>query len=253
MQRRRFAALALGALAPTAWAQRSPATVSGPAPGLIRWPTSPLAVPSAADRLLQMQPMVSTRRDETHSCLAVTTSAFGAAGSAYQFSGRMRTVRQLRAVEPNAWEVAWLVWNYVDNDHLYYFILKPNGWEVGKRDPRYVVPGVNDGQKIMATGESIKGVIGRWYTFDIRIAGVHAEIYIDGVFVCRFHDTDAQPLLAGRAGLYCEDALCQWNSITAPVVDSFDMEPIQPFVDGSQLTYWRIAFLGYGSGGIVAA
>ena len=233
MQRRTFAmGLALVAMTAGVRAQRAPAT---------------------GDRLLQMQPRVSTTEGETHSSLAVSNGSFGAGGTPYRFAGRMRTVRQLRrGSKPNAWEVAWLFWNFGDNDHLYYFILKPNGWEVGKRDPRYVVPGVNDGQKIMATGESVKAVIGQWYEFDIRVHGAVADIFIDGKRVCRFEDKDTRPLLAGRVGLYTEDALCQWDDVTAPVADSFDREPLQAFADGSQLANWRIAFLGYGSGGIVA-
>ena len=235
MQRRKFALGAvLAALGAGAQARRKPVSRDG-------------------DRVLQMQPLAPSQPNETHAALAVSNQAFGGTGTPYRFAGRMRTLRQLRAVNPNAWEVAWLFWNFGDNDHLYYFVLKPNGWEIGKRDPRYVVPGVNDGQKIMATGESVKLALGQWYQFDIRVFGAQAEIFIDGALVCRFKDTDSSPLLAGRVGLYTEDAECQWNDVTAPVADSFDMEPVQPFVDGSQLTNWRIAFLGYGSGGIVSA
>lgn len=124
MQRRTFAmGLALAAMTAGVRAQRAPAT---------------------GDRLLQMQPMVSTTEGETHSSLAVSNGSFGAG------------------------------------------------------------------------------------------------------------DKDTRPLLAGRVGLYTEDALCQWDDVAAPVADSFDREPLQAFADGSQLANWRIAFLGDGSGGIVA-
>lgn len=199
-----------------------------------------------------MQPMASTRADETHSVLALSTGSFGAGGAAYRFAGLTRTLSQLRTPVPNAWEVSWLVWNYVDTDHLYYFVLKPNGWEVGKRDPRYAVAGVNDGQKIIATGENVKApAMGQWYDFDIRVQGVDADIYVNGSLVCHFKDTDTGGLTGGQVGLYAEDASCQWDAITAPFADSFEMEPVQPLVDGSQLTYWRVAYLGFGSGGIV--
>jgi len=243
LQRRKFA-FALGLTAAgAAWGQ-------GARRKLKQAPPSIPPAPGQGDRLLEMQPLVSTRAGETHAALAVSNAAFQ---GPYRFAGQTRTVRQLRAVKPNAWEVSWAFWNFVDNNHLYYFVLKPNGWEVGKRDPRYVVPGVNDGQKIMATGETAKLRIGEWYEFDIRVSGAEADIYVNGVLVHRFRDTDSAPFTAGRVGLYTEDAHCQWNNIAAPVADSFDMEPVQPFVDGSQLTNWRIAFLGYGSGGIVAA
>lgn len=215
-------------------------------------PSAPATKVTSGDRLIRMQPMPSTTAGETHAFLAVSSQSFGAGGTFYSFSGQMRTVKQLRTSTPNAWEVAWLVWNYTDNDHLYYFVLKPNGWEIGKRDPRYVVPGVNDGQKIMATGESLKLAMGQWYQFDIKVTGAEAEIFINGKMLTKFRDTDSNPLLTGRVGLYGEDAVCEWNHITAPFADSFEMEPVQPFADGSQLTNWRVVFLGYGSGGIVA-
>jgi hypothetical protein len=240
MQRRQFAlAVAFAAVGGTAAARNERKRAPAPAPA-----------PVITDRLLAMQPKASTRASETHACLAVSTNVFS---GPYRFSGQCRTVKQLRTgTAPNEWEVAWCVWNFTDDDHLYYFVLKPNGWEIGKRDPRYVAPG-NDGQLTMATGESMKYRIGDWYTFDIRVNGNEADIYVNGVFVCHFKDTDTAPFYAGRVGLYTEDALCHWNNISAPVADGFDMEPIQPFVDGSQLTYWRIWYLGYGSGGIVAA
>lgn len=241
MQRRLFA-LSLG-LAATA-------AIARPGGGRKTRNSDPAPAPTG-DRLLRMQPLASTRPEETHACLAVSTQLFS---GAYRFGGQARTVRQLRTGSaPNPWEVAWAVWNCTDDDHLYYFVLKPNGWEIGKRDPRYVVPGVNDGQKVMATGESMKSTVGSWYTFDIRVNGAQADIYVNGQFVCRFSDTDTAPLLYGRVGLYTEDALCEWNNITAPFADGFDMEPLQLLVDGSQLTYWRVAYLGYGSGAIVAA
>jgi hypothetical protein len=254
MHRRTFTLAALGALAGGGAAARNLRKVK------FTEPRAPMgdafavpqraAGPAAGDRIMQMQPMAATRADETHAFLAVSRQAFD---TAYRFAGQVRTVQQLRAPAPNAWEVAWLVWNYGDKDHLYYFVLKPNGWEVGKRDPRYVVPGVNDGQKIIATGESVKLKLGQWVAFEIRVDGAEADIFIDGRFVTRFRDTDAAPLLAGRVGLYGEDAVCQWHDITAPVADRFVDEGPQPFADGTRLAHWDIAFLGYGAGRIVSA
>jgi hypothetical protein len=206
--------------------------------------------PAPGDRVLQMQPRVATSAGETHSFLAVSRASFGE-GTPYRFSGQVRTVQQLRAGKPNAWEVAWIVWNYGDNDHLHYFVLKPNGWEIGKRDPRYKVPGVNDGQKVIATGESLRLAVGAWNHFEVRVSGAEADIFIDGRFITHFRDPDAAPLQGGRVALYGEDAVCQWHDITAPIADRFAAESEQPFADGTQLTNWQVAFLGYGSGAIV--
>lgn len=115
------------------------------------------------------------------------------------------------------------------------------------------MPGVNDGQKIIATGSSFKGVIGQWYRFQVQVAGPRASISIDGVQVARFHDKDTAPLLGGRVGLYGEDALCEWSDISAPFADSFEADAVTPLADGTQLANWRVEFLGYGSGGVVDA
>jgi hypothetical protein len=215
--------------------------------------TSTTTSTAGSNRVVQMQPMASTSVNETHAVLAVSTAAFGAGGASYSFTGRTRTLQQLRVPTPNAWEVSWVVWNYSDDNHLYYFVLKPNGWEIGKRDPRYYVAGVNDGQKIIATGETaVAPPLGTWYDFDVRVTGQQADIYVNGQFVCHFNDTDTGGFVSGKVGLYAEDALCQWDSVSAPFVDTFDMEPVQPFVDGTQLANWTVVYLGFGSGGIVA-
>jgi hypothetical protein len=100
MQRRTFA---LGA----AWALMSQGALAQKKSG------KSVAAAPAAGRLLQMQPMAPTQPSETHSALALSTRAFGGTGVPYRFSGRMRTVRQLRTGSaPNAWEVAWVFWNF---------------------------------------------------------------------------------------------------------------------------------------------
>src|SRR5205823_3621365 len=87
--------------------------------------------------LLALQPAVATQTSETHAGLLLgpATSSIDAD---VDVRARLLTSRQLRTgAAPNPWEVGWLVWHYTDNDHFYYFIPKPNGWELGKRDPAY--------------------------------------------------------------------------------------------------------------------
>ena len=80
---------------------------------------------------LNEAPEVSTSSSETHSSLVLGPSF----SNALTFSVSLNTVAQLRqGSPPNPWEVAWVFWHYTDNDHFYYFIPKPNGWELGKKD-----------------------------------------------------------------------------------------------------------------------
>ncbi|MBC8087928.1 MAG: hypothetical protein H7Z40_11740 [Phycisphaerae bacterium] len=146
---------------------------------------------------LSMQPMTATSTDETHAPLLLGPEY----GDRLMMTARVETVQQLRRNgEPNAWEVAWLLWQYQDDDHFYYFIPKPNGWEVGKRDPAY--PG---GQRFLATGTDLKFPVGRAYNVQITHKGNVFWIVVDGVALTSFTDTE-RPYVSGRIALYSEDA-----------------------------------------------
>ncbi|MEP6832516.1 MAG: hypothetical protein ABJB74_03940 [Gemmatimonas sp.] len=146
---------------------------------------------------LSMQPMTATVIDETHAPLLLGPVY----GDQLMLTTRLETVRQLRKnAEPNAWEVAWLLWQYQDDEHFYYFIPKPNGWEVGKRDPAY--PG---GQRFLATGIEQKFPVGHTYNVQITHRGNVFSIVVDGATLTTFTDTE-RPYVSGRIALYSEDA-----------------------------------------------
>jgi len=146
---------------------------------------------------LSMQPKSATNSDETHAPLLLGP----AYGDRLMITARVQTVQQLRRNgEPNAWEVAWLVWHYQDDEHFYYFIPKPNGWELGKRDPSY--PG---GQRFLATGTEQKFPVGRTYNVQITHRGNAVSVVVDGVALASFTDTE-RPYVSGRIALYSEDA-----------------------------------------------
>ena len=108
--------------------------------------------------MLVLSPSVATRADETHSALVLTRKRYRGNLS---FAGRLRTVRQLRTGSaPNPWECGWIVWNYQDAEHFYYLAVKPNGWELGKRDPVYA-GGQNSSRPGTPSTRSAAG-IGLW-------------------------------------------------------------------------------------------
>jgi hypothetical protein len=113
---------------------------------------------------------------------------------------RVRTNRQLRRPHPNPWEVGWVLWHYVNDQRFYYVILKPNGWELGKEDPSY--PG---GQRFLVTKARPVFPPGRWYAIRVQQHGNVLQVNVDGHRLVRFVDT-RHPYLAGRIGLYVEDA-----------------------------------------------
>jgi hypothetical protein len=158
---------------------------------------------------LQESPAAATGPAETHSALT-TGPTFTAP---YTYAVRMKTTRQLRTGStPNPWEVGWTIWNYTDNAHFYYLALKPNGWELGKRDPAY--PG---GQRFLATGGTPTFAIGSAnnVSVDQRTDGTMV-ITVNGTRLTSFTDTE-RPYLAGSIGLYDEDATVRFTNVTVAV------------------------------------
>ena len=155
---------------------------------------------------LRLSPMVSDAPNKTSASLVTGPSYNGP----LQFQAKMTTLQQLRTGStPNTWEVAWMVWNYTDNDHFYYFIPKTNGWELGKRDPVY--PG---GQRFLATGSSPAFPIGQPYTVKItQDASNTMSVWVNGALITTFTDTE-HPYTSGKIGFYTEDALIHVDDVS---------------------------------------
>ena len=157
---------------------------------------------------LHEAPLASTQPGETHASLVVGPYV----AAPFTFRSRAATIAQLRQNSPpNPWEVAWIVWDYADDAHFYYFALKTNGWELGKRDPAY--PG---GQRFLATGASPSVVLGAWATIVVRQSGATLAVDIDPGFgaqnVVVFTDLET-PYGSGRIGFYNEDAHVHFDDV----------------------------------------
>lgn len=152
-----------------------------------------------------MAPAAAQSPTVTHAALMTTSDSYTAGGVVVEVS--LRTEEQLRAgTPPNPWEVGWVVWDYTDNDHFYYAIVKPNGWELGKRDPAY--PG---GQRFLASGPSPSAAPGENVHFLVERltvpgVGVLLRLGVDGGDVVSLVDTENPYWGGGRAGVYTEDA-----------------------------------------------
>ena len=159
---------------------------------------------SGHDGTLTIAPQASRLPDETHAGLIVSTAVYGD----MVFSARMRAVAQLRTPKPNPWEVPWLLWSYTDPEHFYYVTLKPNGWELGKRDPAY--PG---GQRFLATGPA-RFPVGRWYQVLVTQRGAAFSVQVGGRELTSYTDTE-RPYGRGGVGVYTEDARGEFRDLTA--------------------------------------
>jgi hypothetical protein len=149
-----------------------------------------------------VQSQVPTSPAETHSALLTSASTW----DDQVFSYRATTLAQLRTgSEPNPWEVAWSMFRFTDLTHYYWFIVKPNGWELGKKQG-------SDTQIFLATGGTPARPVGASYQVRIQAQGGRIRVSVDGAQVVDY--TDPAPLLSGSVGLYEEDAKATFANVS---------------------------------------
>lgn len=157
-----------------------------------------------ANGYLTMAPRAVTSPDATSAALVVSRTATTA--PCLTVSSRVATTAQLRTGSaPNPWETAWLVWDYIDNEHFTYLAVKTNGWEVGRRDPAY--PG---GQRFIATGSNMATAVGQYRNVDVRRTATTTSIKVDGAALTTFTMANAAER-SGKVGMYTEDAAVSWD------------------------------------------
>jgi hypothetical protein len=156
------------------------------------------------------EPKISIRPNETHAALTLTTQTY----EDVEMYLKVKTNNQLRENSmPNPWEVAWIVWRYQDDWHHYYFIFKPNGIELGKKQNENQA----EEQIFLYTANEPKLRIDEWNTWYIKMSDNHIEIWLemaDGSMqrVVNYHD-NAQIVGPGNIGLYTEDAHVQFDDV----------------------------------------
>jgi len=162
---------------------------------------------------MQMYPATSTASDgkETHACLVISTKQF----TDFQLEFTMTTVKQLRQNFPvKNWEVAWVMFRYFDPIHHYYFVLKNQGCEFGKKDNVEGDPALEK-QIFMTTLVNKSVVVGTPNKIVVTAKDFHITITVDGVKVVDYTDKPQNPpkMAKGSVGLYCEDALVKFDDI----------------------------------------
>ena len=145
--------------------------------------------------------------EQTASALVLSRSTW----SDLSLSFDTTTLSQLRQPAPNSWEVAWVFFRYGDLAHYYWLALKPNGWELGKKDG-----GSLDGsapQIFLETGSQPVFPIGRRYHVRISMVAATISVTVDGVPLLTY--TDPSPLPSGAIGLYEEDSRVTFDNVAA--------------------------------------
>jgi len=156
------------------------------------------------------EPKASTTPNETHSALTLTTHIY----EDVEMNLKVKTSKQLRQNSTsNPWEVAWVMWCFQDDWHHYYFILKPNGIELGKKQNE----NQTEEQIFLYTSDEPKLKMDVWNTWHIKMSGNHIQIWVEGVDgswqrVVDYHDS--MPIVGpGHIGLYTEDASVQFDDV----------------------------------------
>ncbi len=161
---------------------------------------------------ITLEPRPAARPAMTHASLVVTAAHY----TDFAMTVRVHTEAQLRAApqRANPWEVGWVVWHYDTNRHFYYFALKPNGWELGKVDPKF-----EGGQRFLATGERPAGYAER-HRVRVRQIENTIEVWVDGRPVVTYTDEE-DPYLRGAVGVYSEDAVVEFSdfAVSSAVAD----------------------------------
>lgn len=154
---------------------------------------------------LHTAPKASTVPTETHGSLVLGPLFTGP----LTLQADVMSLQQLRTgTPPNPWEVGWLIWNFQDYDHFYYVLLKPNGWELGKKDPGYA-----GRQRFLATGTTPQFPLNCWYSVQISQSASNAiNVAVNNQKLVTFVDTE-RPYTSGRLGLYTEDADVHFTNI----------------------------------------
>ena len=153
-------------------------------------------------------PKTAIEPGTTHSSLVQTSQKF----SDFTLELDMNTYKQLRQNSPpNTWETAWVFWRAVDLYHSYYFVLKTNGIEFGKKDTNCNC----EEQVFLKTASTPKVQLGIWSHIKISSIGKHTTVWVDGSKVVDMDDPsyNSAKMSNGYIGLYNEDASVGFDNV----------------------------------------
>lgn len=173
---------------------------------------------SDGKRVMYEYPSVATSSGMTRSSLVYTTQDF----TNFTLSLKMRTVRQLRTGSaPNNWEVGWILWSLTRRSDLgnrsvnhYYFIIKPQGCEFGKKDNIETNPALEE-QIFLPLAGSTNLTIGQWRDVVITYKDFHTTVTVDGITIVNYQDNPNNParMAHGSICLYNEDSEVEFSDV----------------------------------------
>jgi glucose/arabinose dehydrogenase len=172
---------------------------------------------NTSNKVFFVSPRIAKSVGETYSNLMTTTGNF----SNFEMSVDLKTEKQIREnTPPKPWETVWVYFRYTDDFHYYWFVLKPTGIELGKKDCD-TCTNPFEGQVFLHTDEMPVLKLGEWYNWGISAIGNNITVSLNGTELIDLTDFDMSPQLAsGSVGFYAEEANV--------AVDNFRIEEISP-------------------------
>jgi hypothetical protein len=148
--------------------------------------------------------------NETYSNLVMSTKNF----SDFELSADVKTVRQLRQnSQPNAWEAATIFFRWAGTFHYYWFTIKVNGIELGKKDCNTCTD-TKQGQQFLFTASTPVLKIGSWSNWNIKTHDNHITISVNGSKLIDFVDEKMSTNLdTGKIAMYVEDASAYFDNV----------------------------------------
>lgn len=106
-----------------------------------------------------------------------------------------------------------MLFRYTDAFHYYWFVQKPTGIELGKKDCDTCTDPF-DGQEFLYTDEIPALKLGEWSKWRIIAIGNNITVSLNGTELVDFTDINMSPQLAsGSIGLYDEDAAVAFDNV----------------------------------------
>jgi len=170
----------------------------------------------SANGYLTIQTASATVSTSTYSIIVLSTAKF----KDFKLELDMTTVNQRRInTAPKVWETAWVMWRYTDelprSTHHYYFLLKTDGYEFGKKD-NAPLDLTAERQVFLKYGSTPHANIGQTYHITVTCVGYHITIQVDGATIVDMVDPqvyDPSKMVEGLIGLYCEDSTAKYDNV----------------------------------------
>ena len=122
--------------------------------------------------------------------------------SELSFDADVRTVTQ----GAQDWQVAWLLFKYLDDNNYYYTLLKPNGTvELSKWQNGTAYYNIATAQTSLSPFDQ--------HHFKVVTSGANIKIYIDTQLIIDY--TDSNPLIRGKIGFQCIQSKARFDNLLA--------------------------------------